>query len=336
MKNLYKLSFFALMISGTLITISSSSWIMMWAGLEINLLSIIPLLTNVKNKMESEASMKYFITQALASTIFLFSTIALMSKTMTQLNSSSILMDCAILTKMGAAPFHFWFPEIMEGLNWSTSTIMLTWQKIAPMVIFMYLPKSIIVTTMTIMSSMMISGLMGINQTSLRKILAYSSINHIGWMIGAMMTNQAIWMMYMIIYTLMTINITFMLKMNNIFQMNQLMNSMNQSKSMKIMFSLNFLSLGGLPPFIGFIPKWMTINNLIDQKLYPLTLMMIIMTLMTLFFYMRITVSAMTMSNTETMKQNQSKQQINNYNIKLHRTLSTINHPYTNKLYLSI
>uniref|UniRef100_A0A7D5TUL3 NADH-ubiquinone oxidoreductase chain 2 n=1 Tax=Trogoderma granarium TaxID=591392 RepID=A0A7D5TUL3_9COLE len=302
MKNLYKLSFFALMISGTLITISSSSWIMMWAGLEINLLSIIPLLTNVKNKMESEASMKYFITQALASTIFLFSTIALMSKTMTQLNSSSILMDCAILTKMGAAPFHFWFPEIMEGLNWSTSTIMLTWQKIAPMVIFMYLPKSIIVTTMTIMSSMMISGLMGINQTSLRKILAYSSINHIGWMIGAMMTNQAIWMMYMIIYTLMTINITFMLKMNNIFQMNQLMNSMNQSKSMKIMFSLNFLSLGGLPPFIGFIPKWMTINNLIDQKLYPLTLMMIIMTLMTLFFYMRITVSAMTMSNTETMK----------------------------------
>uniref|UniRef100_A0A7D5Q2C7 NADH-ubiquinone oxidoreductase chain 2 n=1 Tax=Trogoderma variabile TaxID=888089 RepID=A0A7D5Q2C7_9COLE len=305
MKNLYKTMFLMLTLTGTTITISSQSWMMMWVGLEINLLSIIPLLTNVKNKMESEAAMKYFITQALASTIFLFSIISMMeSSWFMNKTQSSMVMDCAILTKMGAAPFHFWFPEVMEGLSWTSSTLMLTWQKIAPMVIFLHLPKSMMFIVMIIISSMMISGLMGINQTSMRKILAYSSINHIGWMIAAMTSNQSTWIVYMLIYTIMTLNITMMFKMNNSFSIQQMINTMNNKKKMKILFSMNFLSLGGLPPFVGFIPKWMIINEMINSSMFFMTITMIIMTLMTLFFYMRITLTSIILTSSETSKIN--------------------------------
>nr|AXS65425.1 NADH dehydrogenase subunit 2 [Bostrichoidea sp. 3 KM-2017] len=304
MKNLYKLTFYLTMLTGTMITISSNSWISMWMGLEINLLSIIPLLSNTKNKFESEAAMKYFIVQALASTVFLMSIIMKLSD-IEMLNSSnvtSLIMDSAILTKMGAAPFHFWFPEIMEGLSWINSTIMLTWQKIGPMIIFMYSPKSMIFTFFVIISSMTISGIMGINQTSMRKIMAYSSINHIGWMIGALLCNQTVWTIYLFIYTLMTININMMLKKLNIFSTKQMTNMMNQSKNMKLLFSMNFLSLGGIPPFVGFIPKWLTINSMIQSNMIFMSILMIILTLLTLFFYMRISFSSIMMTMTEKKK----------------------------------
>nr|AND96745.1 NADH deshydrogenase subunit 2 [Onthophagus longimanus] len=281
---------FSLML-GTMISISSYSWMGMWLGLEINLLSIIPLMSNSKNPMSSEATMKYFITQTLASMILLFSLI-LMSINLNYMmlyNSLSLIFMSALFTKMGAAPFHFWFPEIMEGLTWFNSYIMLTWQKIAPMILISYTNFfNITYISLIIILSSMISGIMGMNQTNLRKILAYSSINHISWMLAAMMFFENIWIFYFLIYSIITLNIIIILNKLNIFYMNQLFSSMNNYPLIKFFFALNFLSLGGLPPFLGFLPKWLTIQILIKMNLYSLSLIMIILTLITLFFYMRI------------------------------------------------
>nr|YP_009440935.1 NADH dehydrogenase subunit 2 [Sinodendron yunnanense]AKN01372.1 NADH dehydrogenase subunit 2 [Sinodendron yunnanense] len=296
MMHLNKLMFISSLTVGTFISISSYSWMGMWMGLEINLLSFIPLISNSKNMMASEAALKYFITQAIASTILLFSVIMLSTSIMYNLEMSSyisMILNSSLLTKMGAAPFHFWFPEVMEGLSWFSSLIMLTWQKIAPMVLLIYYNNNILFLSLIVLASMMISGVMGQNQTSLRKILTFSSINHVGWMIASSMFMETVWIYYFMIYSIITINIIMILMKMNIFHMKQLFMSMNNNNSIKLFFILNFLSLGGLPPFLGFIPKWLTVQQLIINNMFSLAILMITMTLMTLYFYLRVTFSTM-------------------------------------------
>uniref|UniRef100_A0AB39U3E2 NADH-ubiquinone oxidoreductase chain 2 n=1 Tax=Anomala vitalisi TaxID=3240851 RepID=A0AB39U3E2_9SCAR len=297
----YKLLFTITLMIGTLITVSSYSWMGMWMGLEINLLSMIPLISDSKNMMASEAALKYFIIQTMASTMLLFSIIMMSMKFMYQMNLITyfnLMFNTSLLTKMGAAPFHFWFPEVMEGLNWLNAMIMLTWQKLSPMVLLTYSNSTSLYLIMAILFSMTISGIMGLNQTSLRKILAYSSINHIGWMISSILLIEIIWLYYFIIYSIITINITSMFYKFNIFHVNQLYISMNQNLMFKLFFILNFLSLGGLPPFLGFFPKWLTIQTLIQSNLFSIAFIMIIMTLMTLYFYLRITFSTFLLTKT--------------------------------------
>nr|QYK19498.1 NADH dehydrogenase subunit 2 [Episcapha opaca] len=295
--------FFNTMIFGTLMAISSYSWMSMWLGLEINLLSIIPLLSKVNNIYPSEAALKYFLTQSFASLLFLFSII--LSSNLKEyfiLFSDSFLMlmlNSALLTKMGAAPFHFWLPEIIEGLKWNNCFIILTWQKIAPMILLEYNLTLTTFLSCIILISSMIGGLMNINQISLRKILVYSSINHMGWMIAAMMYSPSIWMIYFIIYTMISFNIILMFNNLNIYFMKQLLICLNSNKMNKLLFTMNFLSLGGLPPFLGFLPKWLTINNLIYNNFYMLSVILIITTLISLFVYLRITFSTLMFNSTE-------------------------------------
>nr|AML26332.1 NADH dehydrogenase subunit 2 [Hydrophilidae sp. BMNH 1274338] len=295
---LYKILFFSSLISSTLISISSQSWLGMWMGLEINLMSFIPLMSYHKNMMSTESSIKYFIIQALASTMILMSIILMSNIFLMKYSYSSMILNSALFTKMGAAPFHFWFPEMIEGLSWMNSLIIMTWQKIAPMVIFSYNINNLI-SLFVIVSCMMISGFMGVNQISLRKILAYSSINHLGWMISSMMFNQMIWMIYFLVYSIMSINIIIILNKFNLFFLKQLFYHMKNNKTIKLFFIMNFMSLGGLPPFIGFFPKWITIQTLISNQALMLTFIMILLTLFTLFFYMRITFTSILLSSSE-------------------------------------
>nr|APX39440.1 NADH dehydrogenase subunit 2 [Hydrothassa glabra] len=296
--------FFMTMILGTLISISSYSWFSMWFGLEINLLSIIPLLKSPKSLYPTEAILKYFITQALASTVLMFSFILslnLEAMIATPNPWIMMMMNSALLTKMGAAPFHYWFPEVMEGLNWDSSIIMLTWQKIAPMVLFSYNLQMTTFVSFIIIASSIIGGLMGFNQISLRKIMAYSSINHIGWMLTSMLSMKMIWVLYFSIYSVISLNIIVIFKYLNIYFVKQLFMSFYSNKLMKILFALNFLSLGGLPPFLGFLPKWLVINNMIQNNFFSLSIILIISTLLAMFFYLRLTFSSLTISSNETI-----------------------------------
>nr|APX39901.1 NADH dehydrogenase subunit 2 [Stylosomus rugithorax] len=306
----FKLLFFASLIMGLLITISSNSWMSMWIGLEVNLLSIIPLLSTNKQNNSAEATIKYFITQVMASSILLLSIILMININDQNFSHQSNLMmitQSALFIKMGAAPFHAWFPEVMEGLTWMNCMIMLTVQKIAPMIVLLNIITPSYMIFLVIIISLVVGGLFGINQVSLRKIMAYSSINHIGWMITAMMSLKSLWIIYFFIYSGITTNIIIILNSGNLSKISQIPLIFKTSKINSLFFSMNFLSLGGLPPFLGFLPKWLTIQQLIFSSQWVLTAMMVILTLITLYFYLRMSFSSMMMSMDSSLSKNFTK-----------------------------
>nr|UEK24773.1 NADH dehydrogenase subunit 2 [Neoephemera projecta] len=306
--------FLTTLISSTLISISSSSWMGVWMGLEINLLSFIPLMTQF-NKFTAEAALKYFLIQALASSLLLMF-IILMLMQIIEMNHTPIIytelaLSISLFIKMGAAPFHFWFPNVMEGLNWMSSAILMTWQKIAPIMIISYLYNMTYVFIMIISLSVIIGAISGLNQTSLRKIMAFSSISHLGWMLSAVMINNSALMMYFSFYSFLSILLIFMFNQFKLNHINQIFNSHNYNNTMKLIFFTNLLSLGGLPPFLGFAPKWMLIQLLTTSHFYMLILIMIMFNLVTLYFYLRLTYSALIITNNEFKWMN-----YNYYNIK--------------------
>nr|QXT44836.1 NADH dehydrogenase subunit 2 [Microchironomus tabarui] len=303
LKNSYKMLFLFTLFLGTLISVSSSSWFSVWMGLEINLLSFIPLTMKLNNLFSSEASLKYFLTQAIASSILLFSIILFSFliewKMILNLNSKiNIILASSLMMKMGMAPFHFWFPIVMEGLNWINNIILMTWQKIAPIIILSFCLNNNFFFYCIILS-VIFGSMGGLNQTSLRKLMAFSSINHLGWMVAGILNNQNIWKIYFMFYCFLSIVVIFLFNSMKIFNLNQIFASFNFKFLMKTIIFIPLLSLGGLPPFLGFFPKWLVIDLLVNNNLMFLIIVMINFTLITLYFYLRISYSAFLLNHNE-------------------------------------
>nr|AMN09031.1 NADH dehydrogenase subunit 2 [Pedicia sp. ZK-2016] len=304
-KNSSKLLFLFTLMSGSLIAISSNSWLGSWMGLEINLLSFIPLMINTNNLMSTEASLKYFLTQALASSMLLFSIIMFMMMTNMvshmniDMNYCSMMINSTLMLKMGAAPFHFWFPGVMEGLTWMNNLILMTWQKIAPLMLISYCLNFNLLMYVIILS-VMVGSLGGLNQTSLRKIMAFSSINHLGWMLAAMLVSENLWMFYFMFYSFLSFTLVFMFNAFKLFHISQTFSMFSNYPVIKFCLFMSLLSLGGLPPFLGFLPKWMVIQSMVEHNFIFLMIIMVCLTLITLYFYIRICYSAFMLNYWET------------------------------------
>nr|YP_009250311.1 NADH dehydrogenase subunit 2 [Periplaneta lateralis]AMW91066.1 NADH dehydrogenase subunit 2 [Periplaneta lateralis]UEV86523.1 NADH dehydrogenase subunit 2 [Periplaneta lateralis] len=290
--NSTKILLLATLMSGMLISISSNSWLGAWIGLEINLLSFIPLMSTNKNVFTTEASMKYFIVQALASSTLLFLIISksMIEELYTFSNNylTSVIINTPLLLKSGAAPFHWWFPSIMEGLSWSNCFILMTIQKMAPLMLISYYMTMNTFMWIIILISIIIGSIGGLNQISIRKILTYSSINHMGWMLAAMNIGENMWIFYFLIYSMLTLTIITIVSSHQISFINQTFLMSNELSTMKFLMFTTLLSLGGLPPFLGFLPKWIIIQHMIINEMNFLISLMVIMSLMTLYYYLRI------------------------------------------------
>nr|UNA68564.1 NADH dehydrogenase subunit 2 [Leptocorisa chinensis]UNA68772.1 NADH dehydrogenase subunit 2 [Leptocorisa oratoria] len=297
--NSSKMTFFMMMIISTLIVISADNWLGMWMGMEMNLMSFIPLISKSKNKNSSQAMMTYFLVQSLSSMILLFSV------TMNPLIMSSINLEelwiknmtmLSLIIKLGAAPFHWWLPSMLSNMNWTECFILMTWQKIAPLVVLNNLAPSSMILYITALMSGMVGSIGGLNQTSIRKLMGYSSINHLGWMI-MFMSMSNMWYKYLIIYSTLMGLICYMLNFKTIYFMNQISTNSN-SLTEKFTLIIMMLSIGGLPPFIGFLPKWMVIQSMINSNLFFILVMMLMLSLMTLFYYMRMVINFILMYST--------------------------------------
>nr|AVY52168.1 NADH dehydrogenase subunit 2 [Lepidoptera sp. 1 TS-2018] len=290
--NSNKMFFLFILFFSTLISISSNSWFGCWIGLEINLLSFIPLISNSNNMLASEASLKYFLTQSIASINFLFSILLkmILLKNFESNNIISIMINSSLLMKMGSAPFHFWFPNIMEGMSWFNNFILMTWQKITPMILLSYYFNKNLIIIIIILNSI-IGAIGGLNQVSLRKLMAFSSINNLSWMLSSIMISENLWIFFLFMYSFIISMMCFFFYILNMFFINQLF-IFNMNYMIKLFFFINFLSLGGLPPFIGFFPKWIVINFLLINKFFIITFILIMMSLILLFFYIRIIYSS--------------------------------------------
>nr|UPL65753.1 NADH dehydrogenase subunit 2 [Physomerus sp.] len=287
--NTNKSIFLIMLMLSTLITISANNWLGMWMGLEMNLMSFIPFISKFNNKKSSQAMMIYFLTQAMGSIILLFT--VLINPLIFTLNLSTnsimtIMIMISIMIKVGAAPFHLWLPEMMTNLNWMECSILMTWQKLAPLMIMNNINTSNWFLYLSVLLSTLAGSIGGLNQTSLRKIMAYSSINHLGWMM-VFMGMQSSWYKYLIIYSMLVWMICWMMMKMNAFFMNQLI-LMSPNMIEKYTYATLMLSMGGLPPFLGFLPKWMVIQSMMNSYMYMLMFLMMMMSLITLFYYMRI------------------------------------------------
>nr|UGS80451.1 NADH dehydrogenase subunit 2 [Lachesilla sp. LaspMLY] len=286
MMNNLNILFLLLTFSSSLLSISSTSWFSAWMGLELNMLSFVPLLIEQKNLFSNEAGLKYFLIQALASSLFLMFSILntfFLFSFFIFMNFKFNPLSLPLLMKLGAPPFQTWFIMIMNKLTWYKGLLLSTWQKFAPLLILSYLELNINLITFMALLSMMIGSVGGLNQMILQKILAFSSISHLGWLFSSMLLNKNLLFIYFLIYSMISWLLFMFFSYNNIFHFNQ-----NLSPIQLLIFSISMLSLGGLPPLLGFLPKWLIIQNLIILKYSLLTTLLIFLTLLTLFFYIRL------------------------------------------------
>nr|AEV22077.1 NADH dehydrogenase subunit 2 [Arachnothera dilutior]AEV22078.1 NADH dehydrogenase subunit 2 [Arachnothera dilutior] len=296
MNPLAKLIFYFSLILGTTITVSSNHWAMAWAGLEINTLAILPLISKSHHPRAIEAATKYFLTQAAASTLVLFSSMTNAWHTgqwdITQLShpTACIVLTSAISMKLGLVPFHFWFPEVLQGSPMLTGLLLSTVMKFPPLTLLYMTSQSlnpVLLTTMAILSAAL-GGWMGLNQTQIRKILAFSSIAHLGWMAIIITYDPKLTLLNFYLYSLMTAAVFLTLNSMKVLKLNTLMTAWTKVPSMNAMLLLTLLSLAGLPPLTGFLPKWLIVQELTKQSMAPAATMISMLSLLGLFFYLRL------------------------------------------------
>nr|AUW60850.1 NADH dehydrogenase subunit 2 [Cyanoptila cumatilis] len=291
-----KLIFAISLLLGTTITISSNHWVMAWTGLEINTLAILPLISKSHHPRAIEATTKYFLVQAAASTLILFSSMTNAWQTgqwdITQLTNpmSCLILTTAIAMKLGLVPFHFWFPEVLQGTSLTTGLLLSTAMKFPPMTLFFMTSQALNPTLLTLMAilSTAIGGWMGLNQTQTRKILAFSSISHLGWMAIIIIYNPKLALLNFYLYALMTAAVFLALNSIKTLKLSTLMTTWTKTPALSATLMLALLSLAGLPPLTGFLPKWLIIQELTKQDMAPTATIIALLSLLSLFFYLRL------------------------------------------------
>nr|ACF08171.1 NADH dehydrogenase subunit 2 [Megascops kennicottii]AEH42431.1 NADH dehydrogenase subunit 2 [Megascops kennicottii] len=284
------------LLLGTTITISSNHWITAWTGLEINTLAIIPLISKSHHPRAIEATVKYFLVQAAASALLLFSGMTNAWSTgqwdITQMAcpTSCLLMTTAIAMKLGLAPFHFWLPEVLQGASLTTALLLSTLMKLPPLTLLLLTSHSLNHTLLTIMaiSSTAIGGWMGLNQTQTRKILAFSSISHLGWMVAIILYHPKLTLLTFYLYTLLTTTVFLTLNTTSTLSLQTMMTAWTKAPMLNTTLMLVLLSLAGLPPLTGFLPKWFILQELTNQGLAPTATTIAMLSLLGLFFYLRL------------------------------------------------
>nr|AIZ58484.1 NADH dehydrogenase subunit 2 [Argas walkerae] len=294
------LLFWTLLIS-IILSISTSSFFSLWICLEINMMVFIPMM-NSKNMLASNSMIYYFISQSLASTIFIFSIMLNLTYPLL-FTFNTLLLTSSILIKLGAAPFHIWFPEVMDGLKLEAVLILISIQKIIPLYILSFMNNFIMI--LSIILSAIVGSLGGWNQNSIRKILAFSSITHIAWLISLIMTSNHWWCLYFLTYSLIMISLLAFFIKNKMSLINQI--NISSMPLFQISLILTVLSLGGLPPFMGFFLKLLSIKLILSSTPF-LLLFLIPSSLLNLFFYLRLLYPfLMKMINKNTTFENKKK-----------------------------
>nr|AAN23019.1 NADH dehydrogenase subunit 2 [Etheostoma percnurum]AFN88627.1 NADH dehydrogenase subunit 2 [Etheostoma sitikuense] len=280
---------------GTTITFASSHWLLAWMGLEMNTLAIIPLMTQHHHPRATEATTKYFLTQATAAAMLLFASTTnawLTGQWDIQQMTHPLpitLIILALALKIGLAPVHSWLPEVLQGLDLTTGLILSTWQKLAPFALLLQIqPTNSTILIAFGLTSTLVGGWGGLNQTQLRKILAYSSIAHLGWMILVVQFSPSLTLITLLTYFVMTFSTFLVFKLTKSTSINMLATSWAKAPALTALAPLVLLSLGGLPPLTGFMPKWLILQELTKQNLAPTATLAAMSALLSLYFYLRL------------------------------------------------
>ena len=262
----------------------------MWIGLEINMISFIPLIISSQTMLETERALKYFLVQAFGSGLLLFGVFLYrLSVYLDFFFAGCIyLVVFRLIAKVGIFPFHYWLPHVMGGSRWSTCFIISVVQKIAPIFVLFGLFRlyNEVIGLLAGVGSL-IGGLGGLNQSQLRFILAYSSIGHMGWITICSIISYRFFLIYFLVYSVINLSIIFVLDKYNL-KVLDMINLGNVGIFLFFMLGIIFISLAGLPPFLGFYPKIIVVNISVIYGSFFILFLLISGSLINIFYYLNI------------------------------------------------
>jgi NADH-quinone oxidoreductase subunit N len=322
---IFKIEYPVLILSsvlGMMVMISSNDLMVFYMGLELQSLALYVLATFNRDQLKSsEAGLKYFVLSALSSGLLLygcsliygFSGSTNFNVISSQLNSNEYVLTFGIVFilvglafKISAVPFHMWAPDVYEGSPTSVTLFFTMVPKVAALTVFirfLYVPFlnlidqwQMIIIFLSI-ASMLFGAIAAIGQTNIKRLVAYSSIGHIGYTLAGLATgsNDGIQssIIYISIYVIMNLALfscLLMLKRNN--QYYEDIDDLSGLSKNHPLLSLSLLvilfSLAGIPPLAGFFAKFYIFKAVIEQSMYFLAIVGLLSTVIAAFYYLRI------------------------------------------------
>ena len=322
---IYKIEYPVLILSsvlGMMVMISSNDLIVFYMGLELQSLALYVLATFNRDQIKSsEAGLKYFVLSALSSGLLLygcsliygFSGSTNFNVISNQLNTDEYVLTFGIVFilvglafKISAVPFHMWAPDVYEGSPTSVTLFFTMVPKIAALTVFvrfLYVPFlnlidqwQMIIVFLSI-ASMLFGAIAAIGQTNIKRLVAYSSIGHIGYTLAGLATgsNEGIQssIIYISIYIVMNLALfscLLMLKRNNQYyeEIDDLSGLSKNHPLLSLSLLVILFSLAGIPPLAGFFAKFYVFKAVIEQSMYFLAIVGLLSTVVAAFYYLRI------------------------------------------------
>ena len=309
-------------VLGMMVMISSNDLMVFYMGLELQSLALYVLATFNRDQLKSsEAGLKYFVLSALSSGLLLygcsliygFSGSTNFDVISSQLNSSEYVLTFGIVFilvglafKISAVPFHMWAPDVYEGSPTSVTLFFTMVPKIAALTVFirfLYVPFlnlidqwQMIIIFLSI-ASMLFGAIAAIGQTNLKRLVAYSSIGHVGYALAGLSTgsNEGIQssVIYITIYILMNLGLfscLLMMKRNNEYyeDIEDLSGLSKNHPLLSLSLLIILFSLAGIPPLAGFFAKFYIFKSVLEQSMYFLAIVGLLSTVVAAFYYLRI------------------------------------------------
>ncbi len=322
---IFKIEYPILILSsvlGMMIMISSNDLIVFYMGLELQSLALYVLATFNRDQLKSsEAGLKYFVLSALSSGLLLYGCSLIYGFTgstnfniiASQLNTDQLALTFGIVFilvglafKISAVPFHMWAPDVYEGSPTSVTLFFTMVPKVAALTVFirfLYVPFlnlieqwQMILIFLSI-ASMLFGAIAAIGQTNLKRLIAYSSISHVGYTLAGLATgsNEGIQssIIYITIYILMNLGFfscLLMMKRNNEYYENidDLSGLSKNHPLLSLSMLLILFSLAGIPPLAGFFAKFYVFKAVVEQSMYFLAIVGLLSTVVAAFYYLRI------------------------------------------------
>lgn len=322
---IFKIEYSILILSsvlGMMIMISSNDLIVFYMGLELQSLALYVLATFNRDEIKSsEAGLKYFVLSALSSGLLLYGCSLIYGFTgstnfnviASQLNSNEYALTFGIVFilvglafKISAVPFHMWAPDVYEGSPTSVTLFFTMVPKIAALTVFirfLYVPFlnlidqwQMILIFLSI-ASMVFGAVAAIGQTNLKRLVAYSSISHVGYALAGLATgsNEGIQssVIYITIYILMNLGLfscLLMMKRNNVYyeQIDDLSGLSKNHPLLSLSLLIILFSLAGIPPLAGFFAKFYIFKSVLEQSMFFLAIVGLLSTVVAAFYYLRL------------------------------------------------
>jgi NADH-quinone oxidoreductase subunit N len=329
--NSLKIEYFTISILGlvgTMVMISSYSLLMLYLGIELLSLALYALIGfNKHSGLSSEAAIKYYVLGAMSSGILLFGISLIYGFTgsinyfeiadqIRNINSNSVqflgiifgivFITASLCFKFGAAPFHIWVPDIYQGSLISTTILLSTLPKIAVFIVFLklyFIPFMALeyvwsdILVFIGIASIIIGSIFALTQENIKRLLAYSAISNIGFIILAMalVSNDGLHasLYYTIVYSftaLASFGVVTHITSNShgIENISDLAGLSKTHPYFAILILITMLSAAGIPPLIGFHAKLMVIQALINNSYIFLSIIVVLMTVVSAYYYLRV------------------------------------------------